>query len=1208
MEDVVLGQCHDQYIVRSQGAEVGHLLFSDGLGLFLIPWQKLAARAIVAGLLLTLMAQYSPANSAVSAYRYRGGSGDGWDCQQASPAMYCGGAGAGSSMNTSSNFSLINLTDYPRKISLGADQILVHWYVYDITQVNDYDRTQPYGVHWFTDLRVKCSSGWEESGLMQTPQTAWLIPPREYAPGTYTTTWYHVNYYNKRLVFAVDTNEVRNFVYMHPRWTSPYRVLAIITSESTNYMVNAWLETTSGSPAPDAGNCRLNIVNANADELISAFQASPNSEGYFRIPLDISNLSGSNTYLAKIGIDDFSGNIFSNTITFGLYVSGGADLSQLSKEHAEIFSNTTAIIAQTEGIRSNTMLLGTSYNALSASYSTLAPKIDVLGTKMDASLAGVDSIKAAVGATEPVSLSSRASQTLDAVAGLPAAIKREAKKGVQSKILNRPVTATNGATLTIRYKTDTGTTPQIDVYDPNNAALVTGGMMTNEINSSGVYEYNLQLLAQWSLGEYTIICSESTTASADSMTLKVVASEGGGAGDLAAVLEKLDALNAKLDSIAADQSTINSTLSAQSAKLTTLSDGITAINITLKTMSDNVNALLENWNSINMTDLKSQIDLLVKYTGTPNDPSGMQTLFGKIAQTYGLVNQVPVAAVFAEVQGLRKEIDFQHKSDTTYSMLADISAAIDDLQVATTEKTKEAATSELREAAKAVQETRETLSAIAKQAGVGNVLSVSTAGGKDLSLLSLYDQMAELKALSQAILDLSRQREKPVVKTWLESGSVKRRILVANHSPVVEEVVPVKEYLPEGTKPEDIISMGDFKLAYDFDRSLYYVHQDIKLQPKASVTLEVVMNDIWRIDGAEIVMLKEHVKRLGTILEKSRYADQVKIMRDNIFRRLDKIIQNQDAVVATERRLSTYEMNKAALEDIKNNVGTLEDLVVEVQGLPVDKIMGKISPVAPTAAGVSAGAALPPKKKIVMKIEMANPLAISNTTPLEYPLPTEINPELITELGGLEVRYNPEKKLHYLTKENLAFAPHEKKSFAVELNDIWYIPNQQIHDLLSHTEKLVGMFANSDARPSAEFLGKRITQELTAIDKSQQQTDLTADIHIGTYRVNVKRMEDVKKDIARLERLIVQTGGSPGLTMATRDVKIKEGGAIPAAGSKARALITENTWKIIWAIIAFTGIISFLFFMIWWMQIKKKENVKLERLDTVEKKASGKPQ
>ncbi|MFH1476434.1 MAG: hypothetical protein ABIH24_02925 [Verrucomicrobiota bacterium] len=1046
------------------------------------------------------------------------------------------------------------------------------------------------------DLDVACSSGWTGSQLASGVT-------RYYPYATNTTIFLKATYYASKLTgWVSDSNKTTmlNFVPLsRSDGTFEYNVRANMTHEGDECTINAWLDE-SGTVRLGTENCRVSLLAADGSELASASQASPDAEGFFRMPIDITNITKNDVYLTKIRID-YAGSTYFSAMEFALYIFV-ADLSRLYDEHAAILSNTAAI-------SSNTMWLGTSYDALSASYNSLNPKLDTLGIKMDASLAGMDSIKTAVGASESETLYSKASQTRDLVAELPTAITREAKKGIQSKILNRPTTATNGCVVTIRYKTDTGKVPEISVYDPDNTTLISGGLMANEIGASGVYEYALEILSTWALGEYTIICSESTTASADSMTLKVVASEEI-TGDFSSVLEKLNALGVQLDGVAADQSAMNSTLSsvaadqsAMNSTLTTMSGDIStiktdiaAINATLQTISDDVNTLLENWDSLNMTELKSNIDLLVKYMGTPNDSSGMQTLFGKIALTYGLVNQMPVAAVFAEVQALRKEVDFQGKSDTTYSMLADISAAIDDLQATGTEKTKEI-TTELLEASKTVQETRETISAIAKQAGVGGVLAVSAGGGKELSLQSLYDQMAELKAISQAILDLLRQREKPVVKTWLESGSVKQRILVANHSKTVEEVVPVKEYLPDGVKPEDIISKGDFKLGYDFDRSLYFVYQNIKLQPDASVTLEVVMNDIWRIDDGEINMLRDHVKRLSAILEKSRYAEQVKILRDSIYRRFDQIIQNQNTVTTTENRLSNYEMNKAALDDTKKDIGVMEDLVVEVQGLPTDKIMGEISPVASAAAG-----ALPaPKRKITMKIEMVNPLAISNTAPLEYPLPAEIKPDLITDRGGLEVRYNPEKKIHYLSAANLAFAPYEKKNFSVELNDVWYIPNEQINDLSKHTEKLVGMFTDSEARPSAEFLGKRIMQELAAIDKAQQQKDLTADVHIGNYRVNAKRMEDVKKDIARLERLIVQTGGTPGLTMAVRDAKIKEGGVIPAAGSKARTLGTVNTWRIIWTTIAFTGIISFLFFMIWWMQIKKKDSVKLEKLDTAEK-------
>ena len=97
-------------------------------------------------------------------------------------------------------------------------------------------------------------------------------------------------------------------------------------------------------------------------------------------------------------------------------------------------------------------------------------------------------------------------------------------------------------------------------------------------------------------------------------------------------------------------------------------------------------------------------------------------------------------------------------------------------------------------------------------------------------------------------------------------------------------------------------------------------------------------------------------------------------------------------------------------------------------------------------------------------------------------------------------------------------------------------------------------------------------------------------------------MDEAKKDIARLERLVVQAGGSPGLTLATRDIKIKEGGVIPAAGGKTKLKKDMvGVSRIIWIMIIFAGVISFLFYMLWWMQIKKKEQEKLHPLEKTPK-------
>jgi hypothetical protein len=108
--------------------------------------------------------------------------------------------------------------------------------------------------------------------------------------------------------------------------------------------------------------------------------------------------------------------------------------------------------------------------------------------------------------------------------------------------------------------------------------------------------------------------------------------------------------------------------------------------------------------------------------------------------------------------------------------------------------------------------------------------------------------------------------------------------------------------------------------------------------------------------------------------------------------------------------------------------------------------------------------------------------------------------------------------------------------------------------------------------------------------------------HIGDYRANLAKLDEIKKDIAKLEKLVTYTGGSVGLAPAggqgarglLRGVKGIE--MVGKSIFRGKAPSVSTTWKIIWIIVGFLAVVSFLFFILWWMQIKvgagkKKEEV-----------------
>lgn len=103
----------------------------------------------------------------------------------------------------------------------------------------------------------------------------------------------------------------------------------------------------------------------------------------------------------------------------------------------------------------------------------------------------------------------------------------------------------------------------------------------------------------------------------------------------------------------------------------------------------------------------------------------------------------------------------------------------------------------------------------------------------------------------------------------LSYASVKLKMIVANPSDTEARTIPVRSYLPKGVKPEDIINKGNFQVNYDFELSLYYIYQEVLLQPKESITLELVMKDIWIVADEEIRAVKDHVNKIMNIDRKS---------------------------------------------------------------------------------------------------------------------------------------------------------------------------------------------------------------------------------------------------------------------------------------------------------------------------------------------------
>ncbi len=231
----------------------------------------------------------------------------------------------------------------------------------------------------------------------------------------------------------------------------------------------------------------------------------PDDKGLYKFVWNPTGLQEGKTYFVRA------------TITYGVsstpYTSGGTfDISvtkaqsQMITEHAEQKTLLETITGQAAVIQT-------------AVTTTIPQKIDeatsIIGSKIDTS---TNAIK-----TETSAIKAETAKILTATEStIPTQIRETVEPSLRSEILNRESTMRLGSKLMVRYRTYPGLEPVITVYDPRNKLKISQSPMKEVAGSSGIYEHEVFLANGWTVGDYTIVCSESSKGTMDALIISAI--------------------------------------------------------------------------------------------------------------------------------------------------------------------------------------------------------------------------------------------------------------------------------------------------------------------------------------------------------------------------------------------------------------------------------------------------------------------------------------------------------------------------------------------------------------------------------------------------------------------------------------------------------------------------------------------------------------
>ena len=218
-----------------------------------------------------------------------------------------------------------------------------------------------------------------------------------------------------------------------------------------------------------------------------------------------------------------------------------------------------------------------------------------------------------------------------------------------------------------------------------------------------------------------------------------------------------------------------------------------------------------------------------------------------------------------------------------------------------------------------------------------------------------------------------------------------------------------------------------------------------------------------------------------------------------------------------------------------------------------------------------------------MKVVVLNPSAtLTQSKNVRTALPKEITAQAIKDDGGMDIEYDNKEGSFFAVKNDIVLEPGETKVFEIILDDVWMLDEENLDVMRKRTQGIVKGMKETKAYERATLLGESMYARMDQILRNQNNANATSNQHIAFYRDNVKILEQLEKDLADLEKLLVTAGGTVSLD------------AVEDADVNVKGPNTKTTWIIIFVILIFIAILGAVFYFTWQGQAGPKEKEKNE--------------
>jgi hypothetical protein len=354
---------------------------------------------------------------------------------------------------------------------------------------------------------------------------------RDFPYGHFSTTWSSKptstgtpDYFDRGIEFDVNEETAAKgiMVEMENRVSATIEWHVILsnayTASDDTLSVSTWLERRGKLQEPipmvdevtsvrslnysNFKSCTLKVYDYDTDTNtpVKTFEAlTPDENGLYKFRWASTGLVAGKTYFVRASITygTGDGNAYTSGATFDITATKAQ--SELATAVQGVSDQVQVTAAQIQA-------------AIVSGTSEIKSKVDEVKTTVETK---VDAAKAEI-KQDTARILTAAETTI------PTQIKETVVPSLRSEILNRESTVRLGSKIMLRYRTYSGLGPVVNVYNPRNMLVVSQAPMKEVAGSDGIYEYQLNLAGGWSVGDYTIVCSEPTKGTMDALLISAI--------------------------------------------------------------------------------------------------------------------------------------------------------------------------------------------------------------------------------------------------------------------------------------------------------------------------------------------------------------------------------------------------------------------------------------------------------------------------------------------------------------------------------------------------------------------------------------------------------------------------------------------------------------------------------------------------------------